>query len=79
MDHVSKISEILGFSGIEFTFGPFYESQKNGVPGVQIDIVLDRKDNVITLIEAKYSRNPIGTNVIQEVERKDKYFFRCFV
>ncbi|MBT4089010.1 MAG: hypothetical protein HOE30_11010 [Deltaproteobacteria bacterium] len=70
MDHVSKISEILGFSGIEFTFGPFYESQTRETAGIQVDIVFDRKDNVITLIEAKYSRNPIGLSIIQEVERK---------
>ncbi|MCP4754577.1 MAG: hypothetical protein GY866_27150 [Proteobacteria bacterium] len=78
MDHALRISEILGFSGIEFTFGPYYESPNKETEGVQIDIVFDRKNNVITLIEAKFSRNPIGTSIIRDIERKAAVLNRKF-
>ena len=32
--------------------------------------IFDRKDNVITLCEMKYSLIPVGTGIIEEVERK---------
>jgi len=70
MDHAEKISEILGFSGIEFNFGPYFNSKTTDNKGFQIDILFDRKDNVITLCEAKYSINPTGVDVIKEVEQK---------
>ena len=70
IEHARRISEILGFSGIEFLFGPFFNAPKKGSPGVQIDLLFDRKDNVITLCEMKYSLSPVGTDIIEEVEKK---------
>lgn len=35
-----------------------------------MDLVFDRADDVLTLCEMKYSRNPIGVDVIPEVEGK---------
>ena len=37
---------------------------------MQIDLMFDRQDNVITLCEMKYSRSPVGVEVISEVENK---------
>ena len=62
--------EMLGFSGIEFSFGPYFNAPGKDFPGVQIDLVFDRKDNVITLCEMKYSLKPVGLDIIDEVERK---------
>ncbi|KPA16360.1 ATPase (AAA+ superfamily) [Candidatus Magnetomorum sp. HK-1] len=80
MDHAEKISELLGFSGIEFNFGPYFNSKTTDNKGFQVDILFDRKDNVITLCEAKYSINPTGVDVIKEVEQKvlilEKQFHR---
>lgn len=70
MDHAGKICSILGFSGIEFSFGPYFEAHGNNKAGVQIDLVFDRQDNVITLCEMKYSLTPVGMDIIKEVERK---------
>ncbi len=70
MEHAGRISEILGFSGIEFSFGPYFGAPRKDVPGVQIDLLFDRKDNVITLCEMKYSLGPVETGIIEEVERK---------
>ena len=68
--HAGKISKILGFPGIEFNYGPYFCAPKEKKPGVQIDLLFNRSDNVITLCEMKYSISPIGTGVIEEVERK---------
>lgn len=64
-----SISRILGFHGIGYTSGPYFrkELQKKGV---QIDLLFNREDNVITLCEAKYSSTPTGVEVIKEVEKK---------
>ena len=70
IEHAAMISEILGFSGIEFSFGPYFNAPGKDLPGVQIDLLFDRKDNVITLCEMKYSLRPVGLDIIGEVERK---------
>ena len=70
VDHAAKISEILGFSGIEFSFGPYFNAPKKNSSGVQIDLLFDRNDNVMTLCEMKYSLTPAGTGIIEEIERK---------
>lgn len=70
MNHAGKISEILGFSGVDFTYGPYFVAPTKNIPGVQIDLLFSRSDNVITLCEMKYSLTPESTTLIDEVERK---------
>jgi hypothetical protein len=70
VDHAARISEILGFSGIEFNCGPYFDAPAKDHAGVQIDLLFDRKDNVITLCEMKYSLSPVGMDIIGEVQRK---------
>ena len=72
IEHAANISKILGFSGIEFSFGPYFNAPGKDSPGIQIDLLFERKDNVITLCEVKYSLSPVGTSIIEEVERKAK-------
>ena len=68
--HAEKITQTLGFSGIDFTFGPYFKHPKKKRTGIQIDLLFDRADHVLTLCEMKYSLNPVGKSVIQEVEAK---------
>lgn len=70
LDHAGAVSRILGFSGIDFSVGPYFTAPKEGVPGVQIDLLFARSDNVINLCEMKYSVNQVGLAVIAEVEKK---------
>ena len=61
----------LGFSGIDYTVGPYFvPSRKGELQGVQIDLVFDRPDNVMTACEIKYGSRPVGVEVIPEMERK---------
>lgn len=69
------IAKILGFHGIHYSAGAFFNqrSQKQD-PGFQIDLVFDRDDRVVTLVEIKYTQSKIGASVIEEFERKLELF-----
>ena len=67
--HAHIISRILGFNGINYRVGPFFRPH-DGLGGVQIDLLFDRDDNVITLCEIKYKNSNIGADVINETEKK---------
>jgi len=70
MAHAPRIAEILGFSGVDYSFGPFFRAPTRGKAGLQVDLLFHRADNVISLCEMKCSDAPIGIEVIKEVERK---------
>jgi hypothetical protein len=40
---------------------------------LQIDILVHKKGQVLTLIECKYSTKPISPSIIPEIERKIKF------
>jgi hypothetical protein len=70
IQHAAVIAQLLGFSGIDFTCGPFFRTSSDKSPGVQIDLLFDRADNVVTLCEMKYSLTEPGISIISEVEKK---------
>ena len=59
--------------------GPFFRQgsrsatkSKSKTAGLQIDILIHRRGDVLTLIECKFRTQPLGVSVISEVERKIK-------
>jgi len=68
--HAKVIAQMLGFSGIDYRCGPYFRPSKGEKPGVQVDLLFDRADNVVTLCEAKYGIHPVGVSVIPEVEER---------
>ncbi len=64
--HHRQIASVLGFSGVEYQVGPFY--QRNAPKAGQLDLVFDRKDRVTTVCEIKYQINPPGNEVIRPFE-----------
>jgi hypothetical protein len=56
MDHVGKIKEKLGISGVLTNI--YSWRSKESKPGAQIDLVIERKDGVINLCEMKFSMQP---------------------
>ena len=70
LDHAARMSELLGFSGIDFTHGPFFRSPGSRSGGVQIDLLFSRADNVMTLCEMKCSVATVGKRVVREVEAR---------
>jgi len=62
-----SIARILGFSGVQYQFGPFY-LRKVG-DKTQIDLVFKRADRVLTVCEIKYQLTPPGREVKSPFER----------
>lgn len=54
LKHVSQIKKELGISGIYAETAGFYRAGSADQPGVQIDLLIDRKDHVINLFELKF-------------------------
>jgi AAA+ ATPase superfamily predicted ATPase len=54
------------------TIGPYFQQPLRSLnkTGVQIDLLVFRKGQVVSLIECKFSENPIGIKIIHEIERK---------
>jgi AAA+ ATPase superfamily predicted ATPase len=70
MRHAPLIAQALGFHGIEYEFGPFFRASSSDTRGVQVDLVFNRADNVLTLCEMKCARRPIGKAAIDEIEAR---------
>jgi uncharacterized protein len=55
MQHLSQILKGLGINGIHVNAFSWKTRAKNGLPGTQIDLLIDRADKSINLCEAKFS------------------------
>lgn len=61
LHHIPQIKAALGISGILSNVCSWQNKQTtNGESGFQIDLIIDRQDNVINLCEIKYSRAPFA-------------------
>lgn len=54
--HTQQIKNALGISGVETN--EYAWKSSGSKPGAQIDLLIDRKDSVINLCEAKYTADP---------------------
>jgi hypothetical protein len=63
-NHLVQIKQALGISGVET--GAYAWRSEHTKPGVQIDLVIDRKDDVINLCEMKYSDRPYSIDAEYE-------------
>lgn len=52
LQHISQIKNALGISGVQTSVSSWFHEQ------AQIDLVIDRKDQVVNLCEMKFSINP---------------------
>jgi hypothetical protein len=75
--HAPEITRIVGFSAVDFTMGPYFAPARRGTAGVQVDLVFDRADNVLTVCEMKYSANTVGVDVIASMKRKIELLTGC--
>ncbi len=54
MTHILQIKKALGISGISTSTASFFAKPQNGLEGTQIDLLIERSDNVIHLCEMKF-------------------------
>ena len=59
MQHIQQIKKALGISGVVCNCYA-WKYQGNNHKGAQIDLVIDRQDNIINLCEIKYTRKPFA-------------------
>jgi uncharacterized protein len=70
VQHEQEISKLLGFSAVDYQTGPYFVPHARGAPGLEVDLVFDRDDDVLTVCELKYATDPVGVEVISTVQRK---------
>ena len=69
--HADQIANLLGFSGVSYSVGPYFRHYRGGtLKGVQLDLVFARADKIFTVCEAKYTNAPISLSVGRELDRK---------
>jgi hypothetical protein len=76
LKHISQIKKGLGISGIYTEQSIWRIEGKNEAKGAQIDLLLDRADNSINLIEIKFSNSEfvIDKKYAEELENKKRVF-----
>jgi uncharacterized protein len=74
MRNLPRVLENLGIDLHQVLgFGPFFRQPGRGSgasEGAQIDVLVRRRGDVLTLLECKLSARPVGTSVLDEVRRK---------
>ena len=60
LHHISGIKQRLGISGVATSVSSWVQKadKEKGIAGAQIDLILDRRDQIVNLCEIKYSLNP---------------------
>ena len=72
--HIRQIKAKLGILGVSTSTSSW--RSKDSSPGVQIDLLISRKDGVINLCEIKYAKHPyeISKDYAHQLERKKAVF-----
>jgi hypothetical protein len=80
LKHAPNLKKSLGIAGVETTEAPWYyrPSGDSEVPGAQIDLLIDRKDNTINICEMKFTEAEfiIDSRYSADLRRKIDVFKR---
>lgn len=80
LKHTSYLKAALGIASVETMEAPwrYQGSSKSDVPGAQIDLLIDRRDNTINLCEMKYSEAvfTIDKSYARDLRQKRDVFLR---
>ena len=70
--HTRQIKEAMGISGITVNIFSWHIKPTSNHPGVQIDLLFDRSDNVIDVFEIKYAPEgyTVTTSVLKNIQTK---------
>lgn len=72
LQHVTQIKRQLGISGILSEDSSWFAKGSNGERGAQIDLVIDRSDNVINLCEMKFAKDEYEISKEDEEDLRHK-------
>jgi AAA+ ATPase superfamily predicted ATPase len=64
LKHISRIKSALGIAMVETSEGSWItrQNKETGMPGTQVDLLIDRRDATINICEIKYSESPFTIN-----------------
>lgn len=91
LKHLPQIKKALGISGIYATFSSFLQRSNAEQQGAQIDLVLDRNDQIINLFEIKFYNTEIALTetdakalrqkmaIFQTITRTRKYLMMTLI
>lgn len=72
LKHIPQIKKALGISGIYAETSSFYQKGTAQEAGIQIDLLIDRKDNVINVFELKFYRGLMSLSKSYSEDLRDK-------
>ena len=72
MDHIDKVKAALGIASVYTEESSFYYKGTSTENGTQIDLLIDRKDNVINICEAKFNDKPFSITKQYANELREK-------
>ena len=70
LNHVAQIKTALGISGIDSSEYAWRSTEST--PGAQIDLIIDRSDNVINIAEIKYTTGAYSIDVLYANNLRNK-------
>jgi len=70
LSHSEQIKHALGIAAISTETSSWLS--KNSSPGAQVDLLFDRKDGIINLCEAKYSKTEYAISAKEEINLRNK-------
>ncbi|MFH1654714.1 MAG: ATP-binding protein [Pseudomonadota bacterium] len=70
LKHINQIAKRLKIDQLVSDFGSYFNRETNTKEGVQIDLLFERHDPVITICELKYYSGKIGKWIIDDIENK---------
>ncbi len=91
LKHLPQIKQAMGVSGIYVEASAFYSKGNQQEPGIQIDLLLDRKDQVINLFELKFYNETLSlsahdadalrekTRIFKALTKTKKQVFLCLI
>jgi len=72
LKHIPQIKKALGVSGVYTEASSFYKKGTTGEKGIQIDLLLDRNDNVINVFEIKFHNAEIALTKVAANALREK-------
>ena len=71
LNNRKEIHKMLGLRAEDIVSqNPYFQRKTKSQEGCQIDYMIQTKFNTLYLCEIKFSKNPVSTNVIEEVNQK---------
>ncbi len=73
LNNRQSIHLILGINPADIKIdNPYFQKGSKKKPGVQIDYIIQTRFKILYICEIKFHRDPIGMDIVQEMQRKLK-------